>query len=495
MTKMFQFSYRASVPSWRTFALAVLLGILAGVPNFALTKDGSRDAGHFGFSPEANGSDNAESLQKAVEQGGTITVSKPGIYKIANTVLIGSNTSLVFGSGVVIQKVNEGKPFSHVLLNKGALTKKYDRNISITGLTIQVNGVDHVFREVYGLRGQLAFFYVKDLEIRKFRLADLGSAQYGIHVCAFEDLIIEDVMIEGRKDGIHLGRGKRFAIRDCKFKTVDDAIALNAHDYATSNPELGWIEDGVIERCYDLQQDGEKIVGFFCRILAGAWTDWKSGMEVQQSDTVVSAGRLYRVQANADGRVYKSTTRPDHTSGNRKLDRINWGVVQDEITYTAGVRRVVFRDIYLEKPRTGFSVHFDNNHYSRSYYPGAPVVKQEQLLFDNVRVLHNRPTDLFSIGTPVDVISITHCVFNRNKIKFKGNKAIKDYLTTRVNITGSVFMADSPIDFITNSVDGKKVIFTSSSNIILNDNFVAHAVPGPGQFLIESDLPGLNDDK
>jgi hypothetical protein len=70
------------------------------------------------------------------------------------------------------------------------------------------------------------------------------------------------------------------------------------------------------------------------------------------------------------------------------LDGITWGVVQDDVTYTAGVRNVVFRDIFLRKPRVGFSVHFDNDAYSRSYYPGAPIPAQEQLHFDNIRVLH-----------------------------------------------------------------------------------------------------------
>jgi hypothetical protein len=173
--------------------------------------------------------------------------------------------------------------------------------------------------------------------------------QFGIHVCSFEDLIIDDVIIKGEKDGVHLGRGKRFTIRNGVFQTFDDAIALNAHDYATSNPELGWIENGVIENCYDL--NAENTVGYFCRILAGAWTDWKEGMEVQQSDAVVSNGKLYRVQAKPDGTKYISKTKPTHEKGSMVLDSINWGVVQHDVTYTAGVRNVIFRNIFLEKPQ------------------------------------------------------------------------------------------------------------------------------------------------
>lgn len=333
------------------------------------------DASQFGFSTEATGIQNAKSLQKALNFGGTIIVSKPGTYKIAETVYIGSNTTLDFGNGVFIQKVNENGLFTHVILNKGTLKKAYDQNIAIKGLSILVNGIDKPFSEVYGLRGQLAFFYAKDIRVERFRCMDLTKMQYGIHVCTFEDLIIDDVIIKGEKDGIHLGRGKRFTIKNGVFQTFDDAIALNGHDYATGNPELGWIENGIIENCLDL--NAENTVGYFCRILAGAWTDWKEGMEVQQSDAVISSGRLYRVQAKSDGTKYISKIKPTHTAGSQILDGINWGVVQEDITYTAGVRNVIFRNIFLEKPRIGLSIHFDNDKYSRSYYPNAPIPLQE----------------------------------------------------------------------------------------------------------------------
>lgn len=443
----------------------------------------------FGFSPDASGTENTAALQKAVDQGGTIVVSQQGTYKIAGTVYIGSNTTLIFGNNVFLKKVVEKETFTHVILNKGALTKTYDENITIEGLHIVVNGVDKAFSEVYGLRGHLAFFYARDVRIERFRCFDLARAQFCIHACTFEDLIINDVIIKGQKDGIHLGRGKRFSISNAVFQTFDDAIALNAHDYATSNPELGWIEDGVIEKCHDLDQ--EDTTGFFCRILAGAWIDWKPGMEVQQSDTVVSEDRLYRVQAKADGTVYTSNSRPTHTSGSRELDGINWGVVQEDVTYTAGVRNVVFRDIVLEKPRTGFSVHFDNGRYSRSYYPGAPFVKQEQLLFDNIRVTHHKSTNLFSIGTPVDVLTIVNSSLYNNKIRFHGNKAMEDYGKTQLNLIGCVFNHDGEMTLVDNTVAGKQIELKTTASTALSDHFKAQVNAREGNIVVKSDLPGL----
>jgi hypothetical protein len=469
------------------FRLFVLLLALASVS--AAGPGAFMDASAFGFSPDASGVENARALQKAVDGGGTITVSKPGVYQLAATVYLGSHTSLVFGNGVTLKKVAENGPFTHVFLNKGALTRLPDTGISIDGLHLSINGVDHNMKEVFGLRGQVAFFHARDIRITRFRCHDLGKAQFCIHVCSFEDLHIEDAIIKGDKDGIHLGTGKRFTIRDCSFQTYDDAIALNAHDYATSNPELGWIENGVIENCHDL--DAEKTTGFFCRILAGAWIDWKPGMRVQQSDTVVSEGRLYRVQMKADGAEYVSNTRPTHKSGATELDGIKWGMVQENEARTAGVRNVVFRDIFLHKPRVAFSFHFDTGIYSRSYYPGAPVPEQQGLLFDGIRVLHRKNNELFSIATPVDALLLRNSFLGDNRIKFRKVDGIDSYPPTKINISGCVFRHPGQMTLVSNEAPQKAIEIRAAGNTILHKGFKALADAGPGSINAKTDLPGL----
>lgn len=469
------------------WVISLLLGILS--EGFAQTK-GFINASDFGFSPEASGTKNAVALQKAVDKGGTVIVSKPGTYKLAGTVYVGSHTTLDFGNNVFIQKVNEKGDFSHVIINKGAPTKTYDQNITIRGLHILVNKMDvRKFVEAYGLHGQLAFFYVKDLKIERFRCLDLGKAQYGIHVCTFEDIIIDDVIIKGEKDGVHLGRGKRFTIRNGVFQTFDDAVALNAHDYSTGNPELGWIENGLIENCHDLS--AENTTGYFCRILAGAWTDWKEGMEVQQSDAVIANGKIYRVQAKPDGTKYISNTKPTHEKGSVVLDGINWGVVQDDVTYTAGVRNVIFRNIFLEKPRIGLSIHFDNDKYSRSYYPNAPIPLQEKLSFDNVRVLHDKPIPFLSIATPVDLVTISNSTLKNNNIKFVSNKAMTNYFKTNLLIYGCAFDYEGSLELINNSIAGKVISLKTFGNVSLREGFSAKIKNNNGEITVDSDLPGL----
>lgn len=449
------------------------------------------NAADYGFTPEATGVANAVALQQALDAGGTIVVSRPGTYKLSRTVYIGSYTTLLFGNNVFLQKQDEEGQFSHVLLNRGALTKTYDEHICIENLHIVVNGMDiRKFDEVFGLHGQLAFFYVKDLKIENFRCFDMGKIQYAIHVCTFEDLIIHNAIIKGDKDGIHLGRGKRFHISDCVFDTFDDAVALNAHDYDVGNPELGWIEDGLVENCHDLarSQEDNDCVGYFCRILAGAWMDWEGGMEVQKSDTVVSNGRLYRVKADPDSKVYVSITRPEHATGTKVLDGIHWTMVQEDITYTAGVRNVTFRNIVLSKARTGFSVHFDNDRYSRSYYPGAQIPVQEQLLFDNIRVKHKYRKPFISVDTPVDVLTITNSIFQDNVIEFHENKAMGDYLATRINLIGCVFNQKGIMELINNSVMDKTIRFKSVASMEINNEFCVRLAQGPGRIHVDSDL-------
>lgn len=452
-------------------------------------KNGFVNAADFGLNPNASGVENALALQKALDNRGTIVVSRPGVYKIAQTVYISSNTSIVFGNNVFLEKTDEVGKFSHVMLNKGALTKQYDSHISVVGMHIRVNGMDKPMSEVYGLRGQLAFFYVKDLKIERFRCLDLEDMQFGIHVCTFEDLLVEDVIIKGKKDGIHLGRGNRFAIRDGVFETYDDAIALNAHDYATSNPELGWIENGIVENCHDLNE--ENTVGYFCRILAGGWIDWQPGMKVQHSDAVVSNGRVYRVHARTDGALYNSLTQPVHEEGSKVIDGIKWVVVQDDVTYTAGVRNVTFRDIFLYKSRVSFSIHFDNDRFSRSYYPGAEIPMQENLFFDNVRVLHDEIKDFLHINTPVNFVSILNSSFRNGGITIKGNNAMDDYLKTKINISSCIFNCTNEMILLNNQVKNKLVSLKTTSSLVLNDSFSAKILSCEGLVTIDSDLTGL----
>ena len=405
----------------------------------------------YGFNVKNDGFSNAIALQNAVLGGGEILIDEPGIYEIADQILLDDGTTLRFCEGVYLKRTENPEENGYVFINRGAYTRTYNENITIIGLKLLCNGViaspktENSKKVILGLIGHCAFFYVKNLTIRDFECLDLPKYNYCIHICTFENIHLENLHIEGMKDAVHLGRGKNFVIRHGIFRAFDDPIALNGHDYITGNPELGWIEDGVIEDCIDLNADST--TGYFCRILAGAWTDWYEGMLVQRSDTVVSDGMMYRVLMPGDGKTYCSVTRPTHKTGEKEYDGIVWAAMQEDVTYTAGCRNIHFKDIRLQKKRpVAFSIHFDRNEWSRSYYPNAISPVQENLTFENIVVESEELPMLLWALTPVDRVRFINCTLKNNFVRFGRLRAEGIvYPTTEMVFDGTKFEAEMPL--------------------------------------------------
>ena len=369
-----------------------------------------------GFLPENGGEENRAALQKMLDRGGYIVVDAPGKYMLAGTVYIGSDTKLEFLPGTSLVRVPSGDGDGAVILNRGALTRTYDRNITIKGLDLVCSGVDITKQNFTGMNAHVCFFYTKHTVIEDFTCFDLGHRGFCIQICTFEDSRVENVHIEGMKDAVHYGPGRRFILRNGVFRTFDDPIALNANDYAVANPQMGWIEDGLIEFCFDLDQP--ETTGFFCRLLGGAWRDWESGMMIRNSDTVVSGGRMYRAKMPPDGKEYVSVTRPVHKSGEAILDGILWVMTQDDnITYNCGCRNIHFKDIFLQKHRkTAFCFHFDNDVYSHSFYPYADAPVQDNITLENVTVGSEVPF-FIRATTPVGTVKIINCTLENSDIR------------------------------------------------------------------------------
>jgi hypothetical protein len=385
-------------------------------------------ADRYGFLPENDAPANSDALQKCLEGGGKIRVRKAGVYSISKTLFLDSNTDLTFKEGVVLSKAlgpdSLGARF--VFINRGAFTREYDENIRISGLNLRCNGLDSRSGNkldvptIVGLSCQVAFFYIKNLNINHFTLLDLTPRDFAIQICTFENATVENVHIEGMKDAVHFGPGRGFVVRHGIFKTYDDPIALNAHDYTTSNPELGWIEDGIIEDCIDLDDPENGTTGFFARILAGGWRDWEEGMDIQSSgDAVVSEGRIYRSNGPKVKVNYTSTFRPNHEEGTVTYpDGITWTMSQNRnICHSCGVRNVVFRDIRLQKKRNvALCLHFDHDQYSRSYYPYAEIPVQSNIVFERVSVENEIPV-LIQSRTPVDSIILRDSRIGSSEIR------------------------------------------------------------------------------
>jgi len=366
---------------------------------------GLSPCGVVGLSTEASGLANAAALQAAIDARDTVAVTCAGTFDVASTVYLRSNTHLRFAAGARLRKVRPPTttahaPFVHVLLNRGAVARRTDYNITIEGLHIVVNGVDEPNSRapIVGLRGHVALFHVRNATLRGLRILDLGVQQFGLHVCSFEGLLVEDAAIAGRKDGVHLGNGRGFVVRRYVAQTFDDALGLIAYDYVTSNPELGWLEDGVVEGVDDREQPrgSPHAIGAFARLVGGAWLDWRPGMPLQMSDTVVHRGGVYRVlRAPPKGRAaFVSTSPPSDavdaagggvgTTGVGR-DGVPWLLAQRGRLYSVGVRNVTFRNCRLAAARQGVWLKFDDNRFSRSIYPGAPLPTLGPVRLRNVR--------------------------------------------------------------------------------------------------------------
>ena len=69
--------------------LKIVVGLV-----FAALAAQAFDAAEFGFAPEKSGRENLVAFQKALDRGGLVEVTKPGRYKIADRLLIGSDTTV-----------------------------------------------------------------------------------------------------------------------------------------------------------------------------------------------------------------------------------------------------------------------------------------------------------------------------------------------------------------------------------------------------------------
>lgn len=470
---------------------------LDALVNGTITINGSgvaKNAASFGFIPTNNADQNVTALKAAVAGGGTVLIDYPGVYDINQSIPLESNTELVFGSKVYINKVlYNGKSPRYTFINKGAYTKEWDENIIIRGLKIKCNGIGNGGDDsisIAGLRGHVAMFYIRNFHLDNFELLDGDATSYVVHICTFENIKITGSRIEGYKDAVHLGNGKTFLIRDGQFRTYDDPIALNAHDYATGQPELGWVENGLIENCYDLADPVRGTTGYFARILAGAWVDWFSGMQVQQSDTVVASnGKMYRV-SNGVGETtvyYTSTTEPSHASGTVEVNGIKWTMCQENgITHTVGVRNVKFKDIFLQKDRpTALSIHFDTGRFSRSYYPNAEIPIQENITFEGLHIQANIPT-LVSAITPLKNLKIINSEIGESKIVLKNvNTAGMSYQPVNILMLGNTFTGVKNHNLIECDT-GRTAKVKILGSIKENDSYLPTF--GTGTTILQSDL-------
>ena len=402
----------------------------------------TKNAADYGFLPGASADENSAALNRAVENGGKIEVTVPGVYDISEPIYLGSDTFLTFGPGVTLRRMPcKNGDNGNAFVNRGAFSGVSDRNIGISGLTLSVNDTECLRQElggtktVIGLRGHLAFLYVENLTLSGITIRDLCKIDYAISICEFRHALVENCRLEGDKDGVHFGPGTDFAVRDCVFRTADDAIALNCSDYAPSNPTLGTIENGLIENCLDLPDTPTS--SMFLRILVGGWKHWEKGMRVFHSDAVIHNGKLYRVVMRPDNESYLSLTPPTHETGFAEYDGIRWvrthlGYAPDALPMTANCRNVTVKSctILRSRPRQVL-IYASNDAWLHSFHPGCPMPEVKDLRFENIRILAET-AHFIKIETKTENVSVIRCSLGSSDIVETPNPVMPPYPKARI---------------------------------------------------------------
>lgn len=331
----------------------------------------------YGFSSGNSGSQNVTILNNILSGGNkTVIIMKPGTYDIADTILIENDTELICGKGVILRKSNN---FVNFIRNKGAETRQVDQNIVLRGVRLSVNGKTAMHTKsssLYGLRGELAFLGVKSLNIEGYKVLDLEDANYGIMLNDCSNVRITNFIISGKKDAIHISKTRQFYIANGEISTTDDAIALNACDWISSNCVCGSISQGLIENVTDLPYENQS--GFFCRLLVGAWVNWSMGMTIKRGDTVLNNGKLYRaIIGVSTGEDFISRTEPTiatYTGTQQDSGGFEWKLMDDSTTLNVTIRNVQFRNITMMSNRATFVEEVDTSgEWNRSLYPTVPV--------------------------------------------------------------------------------------------------------------------------
>ena len=457
----------------------------------------TKNASAYGFLPTNDGDTNSTALQDAVNGGGMIIVDIPGTYNVSKSCQLDSYTTLLFGNGVFINRVksSNGITAKYPFMNKGLLTGEFNEYISIIGLHLKCNqiGMGTDINGLFGQRGQLAFCNIKNLLIDGLVILDGDDKNtYNVHIQNFENVKIENTTIISQKDGIHFGKGKGFIIRHCFFKTNDDAIALNAHDYPTGTMFLGWIENGIIEDIHFLSAP-EMNIGRGIYMLGGSWLDWNNGMTVRSyGDTVVSNGRIYRTVGTADSSLPTiiSTQKPTHESGTVEYsDGVKWLMAQDKgIVYNCGVKNVVIRDIYNEREsKNVLTFNADDDAYSRGIYPNSIPPVFSNIIIENVSAPNTNR--IITSNVPIDNVRIRDVNYEAHQfmVYLYGNVGGVDYGNANILIDGTMFnLTDS--NKIIVKCDSERYCKVKISNSLGNFDKIKPSVVGTNISIVSNDV-------
>ena len=296
-------------------------------------------ATRYGASPSATAAANVIAIQAALDAantagGGMVIIDQAGDYLVSSLLTIYGNTHLKMVPGSALKK--SGSAFGEVLRNYGATSGVVDENITLEGVRVKCNNLSIRDSTISGVASEVCLYRVKNLTIRDFQIRDLVSSLFGLQINSWENLFIGNIHFEGAKDGLHLGPGRHGRVIGLRGDTDDDLLAINAHDWWSSNPTTGDITDLTIER-----MDAQGGI----RLMTGAWASWVSGQQYYAGERVTHLGRVY---VSCGSQVLRTASvAPTHATAGLIVtgaDNIPWRYEYTGAALTTNIRNVVFQD-------------------------------------------------------------------------------------------------------------------------------------------------------
>lgn len=449
----------------------------------------TRDASGYGFLPSATASDNVSAIQDAFDAGGIITVITPGTYDLNATVYIGSNTFLMCSPGVIFRKTGD---YGNVILNKGALTKVYDTNIVINGLTLSVNGVDTIDDlDVEGLRGQIAFYYVEYLVFENFKCLDVALVQFCVSISNWRYVNFKNLHIEGEKDGVNMGVGHDGLIENLYCKTQDDAFKLYTVDFSTVMVETGDIYNVTVRNLTDANKDSP--AGYTIRLLYGSWADWLNGNSYKKSDMAVNAGNLYIVMLSDSGFPVNGTAAPVHGSGSVKgADGITWRYLQACDFYHGDIYNITFDNIISNTKRITLNAFWIDSDDMRAVYPGTETLSSTYNLKFINSTIKDTETWFTQFNSNMRDLTISNCTFDNITRLIACSEGYDNFLDDmNVTVTGCIFKNITTLILILQRSDGRLIDVSMAGNRYesVTTFDLSKRVAGSQIRLINMDLP------
>lgn len=432
------------------------------------------NAANFDFLPTKTASENVIALQNVLNGGGkTIVISLPGTYQLNSDVYIDDDTELIIGKGVYFKKVAN---YCSVLINRGALTRTYNKNITIKGLKIIVDGKEGQYPKnspLYGVRGNVNFYWCNNIRIYDYEVLDIGYLNWGLSFNRFDGLIIDGLNLAGHKDGINIGNGQNFVIKNYESSCYDDTIGLNAHGYHVSTPEVGTLKNGAIENLIYTNNPiwGEGGRVFNCQL--GSVVNWQLNIEIVNGDTVNANGNTYFAIVEGAEPMIISTTAPSIESFNdteKTSDGIEWRLMKlNETTGLVNVENITFKNIVHKSLIEGILMTLFSGEdipYTRSVHPLVDVSD-----FPEAR------------NIKFDGINGEHCFFNNGRTKLGATIEITNW-TNRKGDDSSYFIqslaTEKPLIFNIHDCDfsqtQSRIKTNYNSELTINNNRIIGSI-------------------